>query len=257
MGLLKDKIEDQAPQNDATVEAQDVAADVVDDLPDFEINPDYVEEAKAEMRPLAPVAPIAEAATPAAAPVTMASAAAQASTSLAAAGFGGMKQDWRVFPTLTLDKGRFKSNDEDIEMDAEFMIRIHSSKELYKYNNTLQGNRISKKDEQRFVTSYDKITEKVSERPLADVLAEWAADGYEYDESEGLEVNCMVESGEYEGEFFVLNIPSTSLAKLNRITLTEQAKGRLPNEYLIKVSIGKSFMVNGFDVTPWSFKLVK
>lgn len=182
-------------------------------------------------------------------------AAAQFTEDMAQQGFEGLELNGMSFDRLKLDEGQFVLGSEEIKMGESIQVNIMTTRSIY-----VVRQHSGQKAEMFY--SYDpQGLLKSDGSSAAEILAEWAADGYP-SEDEPLQIKQYLEGmaqlvnrdDEYEGHMVSLSIPPASRPRLAGAVAVGQRKFACgPADLIIKCTVGAKIGKGDEAFRPWVF----
>ena len=167
-----------------------------------------------------------------------------------ASGDMALNLDFTSFPMVVLDKGKFKTSEDALGQDFEYIFLNKRKTFLYR------GNIGDRDAEPELLYSNDKVSATMGDKTVAQVTAEWEAKGWEWEIKDYYLLMGTIVGGDLQGEIVQLSLPQSSIGRWDGYMMAVACQGKNPTEVVTKVMVGKEVGSGTKVFNPWRFKLV-
>lgn len=155
--------------------------------------------------------------------------------------------DFTSFDTIVLDKGKFKQAGTELGDEFEFIFMDKRRTHLFRG----QEDRDS---DPELVYSDDGVHSNKDQSLIADHVAEWKEKGWDNDRTVYVIVMATKVGGDDDGEIIQLQIPKTSIGKLDGHLVTLAMAKINPKTVVTKATIGATIGKGIKAFNPWVFR---
>ena len=166
---------------------------------------------------------------------------------LADLGIVDLTIDFTSFDTVVLDKGKFKQAGKDLGDSFEFIYMDKRKTHLFRGLEDRDA-------DPELVYSDDGIVSNKDQRPVAEHIAEWVEKGWSHDRTVYVIVMATKVGGDDDGDIIQLQIPKTSIGKLNGYLVTLGMARENPKTITSKATIGATIGKGIKAFNPWVFR---
>lgn len=168
---------------------------------------------------------------------------------LADLGIEDIDLDFTSFDTIVLDKGKFKQAGKELGDEFEFMFMQKRKTHLFRG--------VEDRDaDPDLIYSDDGVHSNKDQSLIVDHIAKWEKDGWEHDRTIYVIVMATKVGGDDDGQVIQLQIPKTSIGKLNGLLVTMAMDKVNPKTVVTKATIGATIGKGLRSFNPWVFRRV-
>lgn len=170
---------------------------------------------------------------------------------LAQDGMEGLEMGFGAFPTFILrSEGHIETSD-GIMVGSHFDALVQSSRPKFIIKNT----KCEKRDED-FVYTYDATwlnnadSMDTNGRSIHAQIAAWKEKGWGYEAKKYLDVGVEVVGGDFDGQFVIVQVPPTSIARFSGYAFARNVK-----QVKTRFAVGQKVTNVDYPFYPWAFSL--